>query len=99
MFQYEFLELMLPTVELLLRDTDRFKQRAGTEMLIGLLRGVWQSLFWRIVLKRHAGSKHWSKQWRDQLWGWFMSNVQSIHNSIRPDTLSFWDAAFNVSRR
>ncbi|KAI0728586.1 ARM repeat-containing protein [Fomitopsis betulina] len=79
MLQQEFRELMLPTVELLLKDADRFKQRAGTEMLIGLLRG----------------SKHWPQQCRDQIWSWFMSNVQSIQNSIRPDTLSFWDAAFN----
>lgn len=35
---------MLPTVELLLKDADRFKQRAGTEMLIGLLRGALQHL-------------------------------------------------------
>ena len=44
MFQHEFLELVLPTVELLLKDADRFKQRAGTEMLIGLLRGRLQGL-------------------------------------------------------
>ncbi|KAH9937428.1 ARM repeat-containing protein [Fomitopsis serialis] len=79
MFQHELLELILPAIEPMLKDADRFKQRAGAEMLIGLLRG----------------SKHWPKQWRDQLWGWFMSQIQAIHNSIRPDTLSFWDAAFN----
>lgn len=44
MFQNEFLELMLPTMESLLKDADRFKQRAGTEMLIGLLRGTLQAL-------------------------------------------------------
>lgn len=44
MFQHEFLELMLPTIEPLLKDSDRFKQRAGTEMLIGLLRGTLQCL-------------------------------------------------------
>ncbi|TFY56124.1 hypothetical protein EVJ58_g7830 [Rhodofomes roseus] len=78
-FQHELLELILPAIEPLLKDSDRFKQRAGAEMVIGLLRG----------------SKHWPKQWRDQLWGWFMAQIQAIHNSIRPDTLSFWDAAFN----
>ena len=51
----------------------------------------------RYPLNCPIGSKHWPKQWRDQLWGWFMSNVQALHNNIRPDTLSFWDAAFNVS--
>lgn len=38
-FQHEFLELILPAIEPLLKDSDRFKQRAGAEMVIGLLRG------------------------------------------------------------
>lgn len=44
MFQHEVLELILPAVEPLLKDADRFKQRAGAEMLIGLLRGTWYTL-------------------------------------------------------
>lgn len=39
MYEDEWLEELLGVIEPLLTDTDRFKQRAGAEMLAGLLRG------------------------------------------------------------
>lgn len=40
MFEHEKLETMLAAIDPLLLDPDRFKQRAGAEMLAGLLRGM-----------------------------------------------------------
>jgi proteasome activator subunit 4 len=40
MFEDELLKTVLPVIEPLLVDTDRFKQRAGAEILTGLIRGT-----------------------------------------------------------
>lgn len=45
MFEDKHVESILSAIEPLLTDSDRFKQRAGTELLAGLLRGeqVWRN--------------------------------------------------------
>lgn len=39
MFEHRFLDQILPVLEPLLTDNDRYKQRAVAELLAGLLRG------------------------------------------------------------
>ncbi|KAH8100456.1 ARM repeat-containing protein [Cristinia sonorae] len=79
MFEYERLDELLAVLEPLLTDPDRFRQRAGAELLAGLLRG----------------SKHWTTQKYDHLWSWMMSRINRIFAQIKPDTLSFWENMFN----
>jgi proteasome activator subunit 4 len=74
-------ENILNATELLVWDTDRFKQRAGAEMLAGITRGA----------------KNWPKQRSDQLWSWVLSRLDRIFANIKPDTIGFWEAAIAVS--
>lgn len=69
-------ENILNATELLLWDTDRFKQRAGAEMLAGITRGA----------------KNWPKQHSDQLWSWVLSRLDRIFTNIKPDTIGVWEA-------
>ena len=39
-FEHEWLKEMLAAIEPLLADADRYKQRAGAEVLAGLMRGT-----------------------------------------------------------
>jgi proteasome activator subunit 4 len=73
-------ENILNTTELLLWDTDRFKQRAGAEMLAGITRGA----------------KNWPKQHSDQLWSWVLSRLDRIYTNIKPDTIGFWEATISA---
>ncbi|TCD70651.1 hypothetical protein EIP91_002372 [Steccherinum ochraceum] len=79
MYEDERLEELLAVIEPLLTDADRFRQRAGAELLAGLLRG----------------SKHWPAKKYDALWSWIMSRMNRIFAQIKPDTLSFWENMFN----
>lgn len=45
MFEGEKLDELLNVIDLLVRDTDKFKQRAAAEFLVGLLRGGPRSLY------------------------------------------------------
>ncbi|KAL4243149.1 BLM10 family protein [Abortiporus biennis] len=78
-FENESLEQILVAMEPLLTDNDRFKQRAGAEILAGLLRG----------------SKHWRKEPYQYLWLWTLSRLDKIYAQIKPDTLAFWEELFN----
>ncbi|THH18097.1 hypothetical protein EW146_g2829 [Bondarzewia mesenterica] len=80
MFQGAEFDKILSVIEPLLWEVDRFKQRAGVEVLMGLSRG----------------SKHWPKQLSDQLWRWIMSRFDRIFAQIKPDTISFWEAFVNT---
>ncbi|EIN13635.1 hypothetical protein PUNSTDRAFT_94829 [Punctularia strigosozonata HHB-11173 SS5] len=79
MVEDELLQAALPVIEPLLTDSDRFKQRAGAEVLTGLIRG----------------SKHWTKSRRERLWGWTSSRLGGIFSQIKPDTLSCWEGVFS----
>lgn len=71
---------MLVVIEPLVLDADRFKQRAGAELLAGLLRG----------------SKHWQAAARKKLWDWFMAHIGQIFSQVKPDTVGFWESLFHV---
>ncbi|KAI0296143.1 hypothetical protein BC826DRAFT_1005479 [Russula brevipes] len=80
MFQGVGFESILNSAEQLLWDTDRFKQRAGAEVLAGITRGA----------------KNWPKQCSDQLWSWVISRLDRIYTSIKPDTIGFWEGTINA---
>ncbi|KAJ7596682.1 hypothetical protein C8J56DRAFT_918063 [Mycena floridula] len=70
MFEHELLEPLLPVIDPLLSETDKFKQRAGGEFLAGLLRGA----------------KHWPKKSSDKLWEWTASRLDDLFARIKPET-------------
>ncbi|KAJ7456643.1 hypothetical protein FB451DRAFT_1276697 [Mycena latifolia] len=80
MFEGEILDDILKTIDPLLSDSDKFKQRAGAEFLAGL---------WR-------GSKHWPKPLSDRLWTWSISRLDVVFTQIKPDTFQFWQGAVSV---
>ncbi|KAF9459432.1 hypothetical protein BDZ94DRAFT_1312356 [Collybia nuda] len=83
MFGAETLEGILSAIDPLLSDIDKFKQRAGAEILSGILRG----------------SKHWPKPLSDRLWSWTTNRLDRIFAQIKPDTLSFWEGFFQHQLR
>jgi proteasome activator subunit 4 len=93
-------ENMLNSAEQLLWDADRFKQRAGAEMLAGITRGIATFALIKVecdLAVDNIGAKNWPKQWSDQLWSWVISRLDRIYTSIKPDTIGFWEATFSVS--
>ncbi|KAJ7071512.1 hypothetical protein C8F01DRAFT_1110832 [Mycena amicta] len=80
MFEQTILHNILTTIDPLLSDPDKFKQRAGAEFLAGL---------WR-------GSKHWSPELGRELWTWSISRLDSILPQIKPDTFPLWQSAVSV---
>lgn len=55
MFEHEKLPTILDTIEPLLADGDRYKQRSGAELLAGLSRGGYTvSVYWRDVILTHS---------------------------------------------
>lgn len=93
-------EDILNSAEQLLWDTDRFKQRAGAEMLAGVTRGIVTLV---LVKFKHGlaidiiGAKNWPKQHFDQLWSWIIFRLDRMYASIKPDTIGFWEVTFTVS--
>jgi proteasome activator subunit 4 len=69
-----------PTLEELMGDTDKNKQRGAAEMLAGLI----------------GGSKHWPTDRQDELWDWFTPKLKNIFKGIKTDTLSVWTSFFEV---
>ncbi|KAJ3416755.1 hypothetical protein HDV05_000129 [Chytridiales sp. JEL 0842] len=64
-----------PVVESLLKDpADKSKQRAGVEILAGLLRG----------------SKHWSEAKMAKLWAWTLPLITSGLQSSTAESLKYW---------
>jgi proteasome activator subunit 4 len=93
-------EKILNSAEQLLWDTDRFKQRAGAEMLAGITRGIVTLALIKFdyyLAIDNIGAKNWPKQQFDQLWSWIISRIDRIYTSIKPDTIGFWEATFTVS--
>ena len=97
-FEDRHLDTILESINPLLTDPDRFKQRAGAEVLVGLLRGIALGVCRFIRTENHhLGSKHWPKQKWDKLWSWVMDRIDQIFVQIKPDTLNFWKSVFSVS--
>ena len=88
---------MLSAIEPLLTDPDRYKQRAGAEMLCGILRGMFVSCFRYRHTEDVSGSKHWPRQHYEALWTWTMSQIEVIYSQLKPDTLPFWEEVIHVS--
>ncbi|TFK76811.1 hypothetical protein BDN72DRAFT_829977 [Pluteus cervinus] len=74
-FEGRCLDNCLATIEPLLSDSDNFKQRAGAELLAGVIRG----------------SKHWPPHLVNKLWEWTKPKFDKILSQIKPDTLPFWE--------
>ncbi|KZS93077.1 ARM repeat-containing protein [Sistotremastrum niveocremeum HHB9708] len=74
------LDRVLSLVEELIADSDRYKQRAGAELLHGYSRG----------------SKHWPRQAHGALLEWIMHRVPTIFSQIRPDTRNLWETWFSL---
>ena len=81
MFDSAHLQNLLSAIEPLWQDADKYKQRAAAECMLGLVRG----------------SKHWSKESLEMLWGWFGPRLDKIFAQLKPDTVTFWDSMFHVS--
>lgn len=97
-FEDRHLDTILESINPLLTDPDRFKQRAGAEVLVGLLRGMALMSPYSVHIENYClGSKHWPKQKWDKLWTWVMDRIDQIFVQIKPDTLSFWKCVFSVS--
>ncbi|EMD41612.1 hypothetical protein CERSUDRAFT_110183 [Gelatoporia subvermispora B] len=79
MFEAYKVEEMMNAIDTALADPDRFKQRAGAEILAGILRG----------------SKHWPKPHYDKLWEWTTARLDNIFAQIKPDTMGLWESVFN----
>jgi hypothetical protein len=93
-------ENIINSAEQLLWDTDRFKQRAGAEVLAGITRGMVTLTLIKFeygLANDNIGAKNWPKQRSDQLWSWVISHLDRIYTSIKPDTIGFWEATFTVS--
>jgi proteasome activator subunit 4 len=69
-FGDSFLEIIKPIIESEILDSDRHKQRAGAELLSGVIRG----------------SKHWPLVKQDQLAAWLTPLLPQIVTAITPDS-------------
>lgn len=81
MFEEKYLERILFAIEPAISNPDRFKQRAGAELIAGLLRGA----------------KHWRKDSSTKLWDWFMMRIGQIFAQMKLDTVRFWESLFHAS--
>ncbi|EJD55475.1 hypothetical protein AURDEDRAFT_109790 [Auricularia subglabra TFB-10046 SS5] len=71
----ECLPLVKPILEKLLANIEQNKQRAGAELLAGIL----------------GGSKHWPLSKQNQLWDWLTPMLPKVLGSnVKTDTLDIW---------
>ena len=97
-FEDRHLDTILESVNPLLTDPDRFRQRAGAEVLVGLLRGMTLGVYRLVHAENNRlGSKHWPKQKWDKLWTWVGDRMDQVFVQIKSDTLNFWKSVFSVS--
>ncbi|TFK23084.1 ARM repeat-containing protein [Coprinopsis marcescibilis] len=78
-FGASILSGILDVVEPLIGDPDKFKQRGGAEMILGILRGF----------------KNWKTSDSDRVWNWITSRFDQFFAQIKPDTISFWEQIFH----
>ncbi|KAF7789227.1 hypothetical protein EIP86_000168 [Pleurotus ostreatoroseus] len=67
-------EAMKPTLEELLGDNDKNKQRGAAELLAGLI----------------SGSKHWPTEKQKKLWEWFKPYIPKAFEHSNNDLVSIW---------
>ncbi|KAJ7630604.1 hypothetical protein FB45DRAFT_746590 [Roridomyces roridus] len=80
MFEHEILEEILTTIDPLLSDSDKFKQRAG---------GV-------LLSTTFPGSKHWPKPLSERLWTWSISQLDAVFLQLKPDTFTLWQSVVSA---
>ncbi|TBU39582.1 hypothetical protein BD309DRAFT_1022044 [Dichomitus squalens] len=71
-------EALRPTLEELLANKDKNKQRAAAEFIAGIL----------------IGSKHWPTDSQVKFWEWFVPHVKNVFNQKSNETLSVWSSFF-----
>ncbi|KAF9015006.1 hypothetical protein BDQ17DRAFT_1418131 [Cyathus striatus] len=79
LFEDAQLEHFLSSLDPLISDSDKYKQRAGAEALVGIVRG----------------SKHWLRSSSEKLWAWMTQRLNRILIQIKPETMQLWDAAID----
>ncbi|KAG9039991.1 hypothetical protein FRB95_004463 [Tulasnella sp. JGI-2019a] len=79
-FEGSFLQGMLECLSPLLLDEDKYKLRAGCEILAGILRG----------------SKHWPMDSQTKLWTWVMERLPRLFDQIKPDTVQIFETFISV---
>jgi proteasome activator subunit 4 len=77
---HDLLPSILSTIDPLLNDSDKFKQRAGVELLAGLLRGI----------------KHYPLASSEYVWTWTIERLNRVFPQIKPDTMSIWEYLFSL---
>lgn len=93
-------EALRPTLETLLEDKNKDKQRAAAEFLAGVFGGPWAANLVVIAVFTEAftGSKNWTLQEQDILWSWFTPRIPVIlRKNIKTETLSTWKSFLEVS--
>ncbi|KAJ2885682.1 Proteasome activator BLM10 [Coemansia aciculifera] len=86
LYDFSLLEQAWPAIEQLTLDIERTgAQRAASEMIAGVLRG----------------SKYWSRESLDKMWGLLIPLLSTAFSKLRPDTLRFWQTSlrFAFARR
>ncbi|KAJ2066260.1 Proteasome activator BLM10, partial [Coemansia sp. S155-1] len=86
LYDFALLEQAWPAIERLALDIERTgAQRAGSEMIAGVLRG----------------SKYWSRESLDKMWALLIPLLSTVFSKLRPDTLRFWQTGlrFAFARR
>lgn len=70
----------LAAVDDLLLDADKFKQRAGAEVLAGILRGI----------------KHYPQASSSTIWAWTIDRLDRAFPQVKPDTVSIWESLLSL---
>ncbi|KAJ2740126.1 Proteasome activator BLM10, partial [Coemansia sp. BCRC 34301] len=86
LYDFPMLEKAWPAIEQLALDIERTgAQRAASEMVAGVLRG----------------SKHWSRESLEKMWGLVIPLLSTVFSKLRPDTIRFWQTClrFAFARR
>ncbi|KAI0094570.1 armadillo-type protein [Irpex rosettiformis] len=79
--QAELFEALKPTLENLLADKDKNKQRGAAELLSGIV----------------CGSKHWAMNDQAKFWKWFTPQLKRIFSQTNNDMVSIWTSFFEYA--
>lgn len=96
-FGEDILDRTLDVVDPLIFDSDKYKQRAGAEILVGLLRGNLLIPTFQKFAELNSGSKHWSPTPSKKLWQWTANRFERVFAQIKPETILFWEEVFQAS--
>lgn len=70
----EPLEALRPSLEALLTESEKNKQRAAAELLAGII----------------SGSKHWSTEKQVKFWDWFKPYIKKVFGQTANEVISIW---------